>query len=164
MNNDSRSPPVKSAVVIITGGSSWVARDVAGGLAGWEWPIVLVYLDHQTLVEAAVGDIVAAGGTIVAVRADLADRFDVKRLFTEASAVFGDVDVVVHLTTEYAALLYEEAALCVREHGAIVCTPPARPIPPRVLSRLRERAVTVGRVPLEGVLDFLDTWGHEIVD
>jgi short-subunit dehydrogenase len=164
MNDDSRSPPVRSAVAIITGGSCRVAREVAGGLAGWEWPIVLVYLDHQALAEATVADIVAVGGTIVAVRANLADRLDVKRLFTESSAAFGHVDVVVHLTTEYAALLYEEAALCVREHGAIVCTSSARPIPPRVLSRLCERGVTVGWVPLEGVLDFLDTWGQKIVD
>jgi NAD(P)-dependent dehydrogenase (short-subunit alcohol dehydrogenase family) len=111
-----------------------------------------------------VADIIDAGGTTVAVRADLADDLDVQRLFAEAAAAFGDVDVVVHATAEYAALLYAEAALHVGERGAVVSTSEAEPIPPRVLSRLTKRGVTVGRVPPEGVLDFLDTWRRESVD
>ena len=47
-------------------------------------------------------------------RADLADDLDVQRLFAESIAAFGGVDVVVHTTTDSAALLYQHAARHVR--------------------------------------------------
>jgi hypothetical protein len=40
------------------------------------------------------------------VRDRVADDLDVQRLFTESIAAFGGVDVVVHTTTDSAALLY----------------------------------------------------------
>ena len=149
------------AVAIVTGGSSQTGREIAGGLASWEWPTVLVYLDHQPLVEAAVAEIIIGGGTTVAVRADLADDLDVQRLFMESSAAFGDVDVVVHTTAEHAAFLYDRAALNVRQRGAVVSTTAAQPIPPPVASRLRDRDISVGRVPQEGVLAFLEEWRQQ---
>jgi NAD(P)-dependent dehydrogenase (short-subunit alcohol dehydrogenase family) len=148
-------------VAIVTGGSSDEGREVAGGLAGWAWPVVLVYLDHQARTDAAVAEIIAAGGTTVAVRADLSDDLDVQRLFTESSAVFGDVDVVVHTTTEHAAVLYDHASRYVREQGALVSTTKAEAVPPGIATRLRARGITVGRVPQEAVLPFLDGWRQQ---
>ena len=77
-------------------------REIARGLAGWGWAIVVVYLEHQRTAEATVAEILAADGTIVAVRADLADDLDVQRLFAESIAAFAGVDVVVHTTTDSA--------------------------------------------------------------
>jgi 3-oxoacyl-[acyl-carrier protein] reductase len=145
-------------VAIVTGGSSQIGRDVARGLASCAWAIVLVYLEHQSRAEATVAEIIAAEGTTVAVRADLADDLDVQRLFTESIAAFGGVDVVVHTTTGSAALLYRHAARHVRAGGAIVSTSAAERIPPEIAPQLRERGVTVGRVPPEAVLTFLDEW------
>jgi short-subunit dehydrogenase involved in D-alanine esterification of teichoic acids len=157
------SPRSRWAVAIVTGGSSTTGREVAGGLAGWAWPVVLVYLDHQEQTEATVSEIIAAGGTMVTVRADLADDLDVQRVFTEASAAFGDVDVVVHTTTEYAAFLYDQAVRYVRQHGALVRTDVAEPVPPDVVSALERRGITLGVVPEEAVLDFLDGWRQQHV-
>jgi 3-oxoacyl-[acyl-carrier protein] reductase len=122
---------------------------------------VLVYLDHQALAEASVAEIIAAGGTTVAVCADLADDLDVQRVFVESTAAFGDVDVVVHTTTEHAVFLYDQAARFVRERGALISTTVAEPVPLQVASRLRERDITVERVPLESVLAFLDRWRQQ---
>lgn len=146
------------AVAIVTGGSSNAGRHVARLLANGEWPVVIVYLDHQSRVEATVAEIIAAGGTTVAVRADLTDDLDVQRLFTESIAAFGNVDVVVHTTTDNAAFLYEHAARYVRQRGAIVSTSVAESIRPEVASLLRERGITVGRVRPDGVPAFLDKW------
>ena len=110
------------AVAIVTGGSTRAGRDVACGLASWAWPIVIVYLDHQSRVEARVAEIIAVGGAAVAVRADLTDDLDVQRLFNESSVGFGGVDVIVHTTTGNAAFIYEHAATCVRRGGVIVTT------------------------------------------
>jgi 3-oxoacyl-[acyl-carrier protein] reductase len=145
-------------VAIVTGGSSQTGGDVARGLASPAWAIVVVYLEHQSRAEATVARIIAAEGTTVAVRADLADDLDVKRLFTESIAAFGGVDVVVHTTTDIAALLYRHAARHVRARGAIVTTSTAEPIPPDISRELRERGITVGRAPPQAVLSFLDEW------
>ena len=148
-------------MAIVTGGSSRAGGDVARGLAGWAWPIVVVYLEHQCRADATVAEIIAAEGTTVAVRADLADDLDVQRLFAESIAAFGGVDVVVHTTTEKASLLYQHAARHVRQRGAIVRIPAAERIAPALARQFRERGITVGRVPPEALLSFLERWRRQ---
>ena len=139
-------------VAIVTGGSSGAGREVARGLASWGWAVVVVYLDHQRSAEATVAEILAAEGTTVAVRADLADDLDVQRLFAESIAAFGGVDVVVHTTSNSAALLYRHAARHVRQARRDRHHLRRRPIAPEVASQLRERGITVGRASPEAVL------------
>jgi short-subunit dehydrogenase involved in D-alanine esterification of teichoic acids len=112
--------PSRETVAIVTGGDFGIGREVARGLAAWGWAIVLVYLEHQPTAETTVNEILDAEGRIVAVRADLADDLDVRRLFAESTAAFAGVDVVVHTTTDSAALLYQHAAQHVRPRGTIV--------------------------------------------
>ena len=145
-------------VAIVTGGSSENGREVARGLAGRRWAVVVVYLEQQRAVEAAVGEILAAGGTIVAVRADLADDLDVQRLFAESSAAFGGVDVVAHTTTERGSLLYARAARHIRAGGVIVAASDADRVAHPIAGRLRERGIEVGRAPPREILAFLDRW------
>jgi 3-oxoacyl-[acyl-carrier protein] reductase len=160
-NGDDRpsaSPPTREAVAIVTGGSFGTGREVALALAGWDWPIVVVYLEHQRIAEATVAEILAANGNVVAVRADLADELDVQRLFAESNAAFAGVDVVVHTATGRASLLYEQAALHVRRLGAIVSVPAAGGVTAAVARQLRDRGISVGRAPPEEVVSFLDGW------
>jgi 3-oxoacyl-[acyl-carrier protein] reductase len=157
----SATDPRREAVAVVTGGSSGTGRDVARALATWGWAIVVIYLDDQRTAEATVADILAAGGKIVAVRADLADDLDVQRLFAESTAAFAGVDVVVHTTTDTASLLYEHAARHVRQRGAIVSVGPADPVPPGVACQLRKRSIAVGRGPPQEVLAFLAGLGRQ---
>jgi len=92
------------------------------------------------------------------VRADLADDLDVQRLFTESTAAFGGVDVVVHTTTDTAALLYQHAVRQIRARGAIVSTSAAEPVTPAIARQSRERGITVGTAPPDAVLALLDGW------
>jgi NAD(P)-dependent dehydrogenase (short-subunit alcohol dehydrogenase family) len=149
-------------VAIVKGGSVPSGRQVARGLADWDWAIIVVYLEHQRTVEATVTEILAADGRIVAVRADLADDLDVQRLFAESSAAFGDVDVVAHTMTETAPLLFQHAARQVRPGGVIVTVSAADRVPPGLAGQLRERGIGVGRAPPEGVLAFLDGWRRQL--
>jgi NAD(P)-dependent dehydrogenase (short-subunit alcohol dehydrogenase family) len=153
----------RQVVAIVTGGATHTGGEVAGGLAGWGWPIVVVYLEHQCRAEAMVAEILAAGGRIVAVRADLGDDLDVQRLFAESSAAFGGVDVVVHTTTDSAILLYHHAARHVRRPGAIVSAGPAERVTPGIARELRERGISVGRAPPAGVLSLLDGWRRRVI-
>ena len=151
------------AVAIVTGGASGTGRQVARALARWGWAIVVVYLEHQRAAEAAVAEILAEGGKVIAVRADLADDLDVQRLFAESTAAFERVDVVVHTTPGDASLLYQHAARNVRPRGAIVSIPDADRAPAGVARQLRERGVTVGTAPREGVVWFLDRWRQQTI-
>jgi NAD(P)-dependent dehydrogenase (short-subunit alcohol dehydrogenase family) len=153
----------RRAVAIVTGGASHTGRDVARGLASRAWAIVVVYLEHQSSAEATVAEIIAAEGTTVTVRADLADDLDVERLFAESIAAFGGVDVVVHTTNDSAALLYRHGAQHVRPSGAIVSTSAAEQVPPGIARQLRERGITVGRPPPEAVLRFLEEWRRRAI-
>lgn len=148
-------------VAIVTGGSFPAGRHVARELARWAWPVVIVYLDHQSQAEATIAEIIAAGGTTIAVRADLADDLDVQRLFTESITEFGGIDVVVHTTSNSAALLCQQAARHVRRRGAILITSAPEPITPQVASQLRERGITVERVSPPTVLPYLDRWRQQ---
>ena len=150
-------------VAIVTGGSCGTGREVARALTSWGWAIVVVYLEHQRAAEATVDEIVAAGGNVVAVRADPVDELDVQRLFAESTAAFAGVDVVVHTTSDSDSLLYEHAARHVRSRGAIVSTAATGPVTPEVARQLGERGISVGRAPPEDVLPFLDRWRRHTI-
>jgi 3-oxoacyl-[acyl-carrier protein] reductase len=130
---------------IVTGGSSEIGRDVLRALARRGYAIVIVYLDDQPGTEATVEEVFAAGGTAVAVRADLGDELDVERLFAESTAAVGGVDVIVLTDVEATPALYECATRYLRRGGAIVSVPAGHP-PSAVLAEpLRERGITVER-------------------
>jgi 3-oxoacyl-[acyl-carrier protein] reductase len=123
-------PASTEAVVVITGGSVGAGREITRELARRGDTIVLVYLRNQA--EAAVEELLLANDTAVAVRADLADELDVEHLFTEATAVFGGVDVVVHTQARGAAVVNRHAARRVRRAGVII---QAARTPPRPSSQ-----------------------------
>jgi 3-oxoacyl-[acyl-carrier protein] reductase len=83
-------------VAIVTGGSRGVGRAAIGRLAAGGYAVVVNYLHDQRAAESTVEAILANNGNAVAVRADIADDLDVKRLFAETIAAFGGIDVVVH--------------------------------------------------------------------
>ena len=83
-------------VAIVTGGSRGVGRATIRRLAARSYAVVVNYLHDQRAADSAVEAILKNNGNAVAVRADIADDLDVKRLFAETIAAFGGIDVVVH--------------------------------------------------------------------
>ena len=150
--------PHSERVAIVTCDAGRTGSEIAAALAKWDWAIVLVYLDDQTAVEAVVAEILAADGRIVAVRADLADELDVERLFAEATAMFGAVEVVVHSTDKSPVLLYRHASRHLRRGGVIVTVLAGDDCPPDITERLDEQGVSIRCAPHEGVLAFLRRW------
>jgi catechol 2,3-dioxygenase-like lactoylglutathione lyase family enzyme len=82
-------------VAIVIGGSRSTGRVLARDLASHGYAVVISYIEEQRTAEAAVEEILATHGTAIAIRADLADPFDIERLFSETIEAFGRVDVVV---------------------------------------------------------------------
>jgi 3-oxoacyl-[acyl-carrier protein] reductase len=136
-------PTSTFTVAIVTGGSRGIGREIARKLASRGYAVVVVYLRDQGEAEAAVEEILAAGGTAVAVRADVADELDVERLFTETAAAFGNVDVVVHATLRDTSVVNRQAARQLRHGGAIVNVSSSGAVTPVLAHELRARDITV---------------------
>jgi 3-oxoacyl-[acyl-carrier protein] reductase len=157
----STDPTSSDAVAIVSGGSCGAGREIARKLASRGYAVVVVYLRDQGEAEAAVEEILAAGGTAVAIRADVADELDVERLFTETSAAFGGVDVVVHTAIRGSSVVNQQAARQLRHGGAIIDVSSSEAITPVLADELRARDITVN-----GVAPGLESPGaqHDIAD
>jgi 3-oxoacyl-[acyl-carrier protein] reductase len=154
-------PTSTDAVAIVTGGSCGAGREIARTLASRGYALVVVYLREQGEAEAAVEEFLAAGGTAVAIRADVADELDVERLFTETAAAFGGVDVVVHTAMRGTSIVNQQAARQLRHGGAIIDVSGSEAITPVLADELRARDITVN-----GVAPGLESPGvqHDIAD
>ena len=84
----------KSALV--TGGSGGIGRAVAQRLAAERFNVVVHYSGRPAPAEQVVGDITQAGGSAVAVQADIGNAADVARLFEQTLAMFRRLDAVVN--------------------------------------------------------------------
>jgi 3-oxoacyl-[acyl-carrier protein] reductase len=106
-------------VAIVTGGSRGLGREVARSLADRGYAVVVNYAHDRRDADAAVDEILAAGGVAVAVRADVADELDVERLFAETVEAFGGVDLVVHAAPRPRTLVDAHAERNLRAQGAV---------------------------------------------
>ena len=83
-------------VAIVTGASSGIGAGIAKAF-GAEGAVVIVnYASSKQGADAVVAAIEAAGGTAMAVQADMSRAADVARLFDTVAAAHGRVDVLVN--------------------------------------------------------------------
>ena len=130
-------------VAIVTGGAQAAGRTAARALAARGHAVAVVYLDDRSGAEAAVDEILGAGGTALTVRADVADELDTERLFGETLAVFGGVDVVAHTERRGLPVVCREAARHLRPGGVILSVSRSDAIAPWLAGRLDARGITV---------------------
>ena len=89
MSNDIRT-------AIVTGASKGIGAATARRLVADGFRVVVNYLASEAEAHHVVSDIEAAGGTAMAVRADVADPAGVRALFDTAEASYGPVNVLVN--------------------------------------------------------------------
>jgi NAD(P)-dependent dehydrogenase (short-subunit alcohol dehydrogenase family) len=83
-------------VMIVTGGSQGIGEAVAKLAASRGYAVALTYQSNQALADAVVGDITAAGGAAIAVRAEMADEAAILGLFRTVDETFGPVTALVN--------------------------------------------------------------------
>jgi 3-oxoacyl-[acyl-carrier protein] reductase len=83
-------------VAVVTGSSRGIGRAVAERLAQEGARVVVNYRERQDAADAVVAGIAAAGGTAIAVGADVALAEGAKALVEAARQAFGSLDVLVN--------------------------------------------------------------------
>ncbi len=86
---------LKNKVAIVTGSARGLGKAIAERYAALGADIVVNYSRDKASADEVVGNIKAMGGRVIAVQADVSKVGDIERLFSEAKAAFGKVDIVV---------------------------------------------------------------------
>ncbi|OAN67255.1 glucose 1-dehydrogenase [Sphingomonas sp. TDK1] len=91
----STNAPLAGHAAIVTGASSGIGLSVAEAIADAGAAVAVNYHSHAEAAEALVSRIQAKGGRALAVQADVAEEAEVVRMFDEAAAAFGRIDLLV---------------------------------------------------------------------
>ncbi|MFZ0269759.1 glucose 1-dehydrogenase [Caulobacter sp.] len=87
---------LQGKTAVVTGASKGIGAGVAKAFAAEGAAVVVNYATSRDGADKVVAEILAAGGKAVAVQGDVSKPADVTRLFAEAKAAFGVVDVLVN--------------------------------------------------------------------
>lgn len=90
------SPSLAGQVAVVTGASRGIGRAVAIALATAGAQVVVNYTRSSTAADEVVAEIVAAGGSAVAIQADVSQTDQVDGLINGTLEQFGRVDVLVN--------------------------------------------------------------------
>lgn len=83
-------------IALVTGGSGGIGVDTVARLARDGMTVVVHYSGSRDKADAAVATVTDAGGSAIAVQADIGDEAEVGALFDQVEQTYGAVDVVVN--------------------------------------------------------------------
>lgn len=90
------SKTLEGKVAIVTGASKGIGASIAKHLAAAGAAVVVNYAASKEGAERVVADIVKAGGSAVAVQADVSKTAEIDRLFAASKQAFGRLDILVN--------------------------------------------------------------------
>jgi len=87
---------LENKVAVVTGASKGIGAQIAKGLAADGASVVVNYSSAKEGADKVVAEIVANGGSAIAVQGDVSKSEDVVRLFAEAKSTYGPIDILVN--------------------------------------------------------------------
>jgi len=93
--NTSNYQPLAGQVALVTGAGSGIGAGVAKALAAAGASVAVNHPNMPGPAEAVVAEIRAAGGTAIALGADVGNEEQVKQMYAELFAAFGTIDILV---------------------------------------------------------------------
>ena len=88
-------------VVLVTGSGGGIGAGIAQRFAEAGASLVINYRSNEAGARAGVAEIEGGGGEAIAIRADVTDKEEVERLFSQAIEAFGRIDVLVNNAGSY---------------------------------------------------------------
>ena len=88
--------PPTNKTAIVTGASRGIGRAIALRLAHDGHAVAVNYASRSTDADAVVNEIMAAGGKAIALQADVSQAADCARLFDQAEAALGPIDIIIN--------------------------------------------------------------------
>ena len=83
-------------VIIVTGGSRGIGKEIALQLAKEGAKVVLNYVSNDSAALQTKEEIIALGGTVIIVKADVSKKEEAVSIFDTAISHFGQVDVLIN--------------------------------------------------------------------
>ena len=138
---------------LVTGGSRGIGAAIARRLARDGLAVAITYASAQRKADEVVGEITAAGGKAIAIRADSADPREVQRAVEETVRAFGRLDVLVNNAGIAVIKPLEETTLDEFDRVAAVNVRAVFAAAQAAARHLREggRIITIGSVNAERV-------------
>ncbi len=87
---------LEGKVAVVTGASKGIGASIAQHLADEGAAVVVNYASSKGSADRVVADISGKGGKAIAVRANVANKAEIERLFAEAKKAFGTLDILVN--------------------------------------------------------------------
>ncbi|WP_127019666.1 SDR family oxidoreductase [Rheinheimera mangrovi] len=126
-------------ILIVTGGSRGIGAATAKLAAAQGYAVCVNYLTNQQAADAVVADIRAAGGTAVAMQADLADETQIVALFQRVDRELGPVTALVN----NAGILEKQSSLLDMDQGRLQRVLAANLIGPMLCAREAVKRMSV---------------------
>jgi 3-oxoacyl-[acyl-carrier protein] reductase len=105
---ETNTKKLNGKVAIVTGASKGIGAAIAKHLAAEGAAVVVNYASSKEGADRVVDEITKHGGKAVAVRANMAKKADIERLFSETKKAFGRLDILVNNAGVYEFLPLEQ--------------------------------------------------------
>ena len=87
---------LKDQVALVTGGSRGIGRAIVKAFAAEGAKVALIYRGSQQAADGLAQEVTQAGGTIIAVQADVSNADDVKKAVERVEKELGQVNILVN--------------------------------------------------------------------
>jgi 3-oxoacyl-[acyl-carrier protein] reductase len=95
-NGNNMSNRLQGKIAVVTGASKGLGAAIARDFAAEGASVVVNYASSKSAAETVVEEIVGAGGTAIAMKANMSQPAEVEKLFADTSKAFGRVDILVN--------------------------------------------------------------------